>query len=231
MRLCRRSEAGTITDEDIDIILKRGQEKTEADRDKIKTDMAHNLMNFSLDTVDESSIYMFGEKDYSAVKGGAFASASFINLPQRERKKNYDVNEYYREVLQIAEKKPKPGPKTIRMPTMHDYQFFDRDRVASIVARENELLLLKRTQKARRSVQCLHRVVGCRCSPLSFYPHAGRCCCVAVVLPSCCRCVTAGCVERREAKRNVEARAGHSQPRVRVDVSTEHERTGRQVDG
>jgi len=43
------SKGSTITDEDIDLILSRGQEKTSILNDKFKA-KANNLLNFSLDS-------------------------------------------------------------------------------------------------------------------------------------------------------------------------------------
>lgn len=70
-------------------ILKRGEEKRELIRIwKIKLMLKSFL--FLLKLSEEKSTSSFG---------------LFIPLPQRERKKNYDVNGYFRDALRVTEKK------------------------------------------------------------------------------------------------------------------------------
>ena len=101
-----RTEDGQkkITDADIDAILAKGKEKTEQIASKLKTDMQHTLSNFSMDTA--KSIYEYAEEDFSkdaeVTVDGKVVPQTFIALPQRQRKRNYDVNEYFREVRASA---------------------------------------------------------------------------------------------------------------------------------
>ena len=73
------SKGMTVTDADIDAILARGEEKTEALNTKIKSDMQHNLANFSLaSAADETSLY-----DYMPDDPESEANAKiFLDLPQ-----------------------------------------------------------------------------------------------------------------------------------------------------
>ena len=60
---------------------------------------------------------------------------------QRERKRNYDVNEYYRSALSGGDG-PAPKekvPKQRKGPAMHDFQFFQKQRLETLLQREHDL--------------------------------------------------------------------------------------------
>lgn len=147
-------KGGTYTDEDIDALIARGEEKTSQMQASIETDAKHNLANFSLLSEDDSGrdTFSFGGKNYrDSSSGGA---GNFINLPQRQRKRNYDVNEYFRDAMNpggqssgmkahaadAASKKRKKGP------ALHDFQLFDRDRLNAVAERERHLATQKEEQ-------------------------------------------------------------------------------------
>ena len=142
---------GTYTDEDIDALIARGEEKTSEIQAKLETDVKHNLANFSLMADDDTGrdTFSFGGKNYrESDKGGG----NFINLPQRQRKRNYDVNEYFRETMNshssgmkahaadAASKKRKKGP------ALHDFQMFDRERLNGFAEKERSLAAQKEDQ-------------------------------------------------------------------------------------
>ena len=145
-------QGGTYTDEDIDALIAKGEERTEEMQAKLQTDVKHNLANFSLMTGDEGVMdtFAFGGKNY---RDGDKAGGNFINLPQRQRKRNYDVNEYFRETMsaggssgmkahaaEASAKKRKKGP------AVHDFQLFDVQRLNAISERERELATQKEVQ-------------------------------------------------------------------------------------
>lgn len=145
------SKQSTLTDEDIETLLKRGEERTKDQASKIQSDVQHNLANFSLTTTDEPaegrSVFDFEGSNY---KGAQSKGGLMINLPQRERKRNYDVDEYFRETLRQGGAPPekpkdwKPGMEKKRKgPAMHDFQFFDKPALEAIFAKEDELLAKK----------------------------------------------------------------------------------------
>lgn len=85
--------AGTITDEDIDVILARGQQKTEEINSKLKNNVQRRLLDFSLD--GGGSLYSFEGVDYSANASKNKLLTGWIEPPKRERKTaGYGVNEY-----------------------------------------------------------------------------------------------------------------------------------------
>jgi hypothetical protein len=60
---------------------------------KLKTDAQYNLANFSLMLADDehgTDTFSFGGKNYRDADKGSVGN--FINLPQRQRKRNYDLN-------------------------------------------------------------------------------------------------------------------------------------------
>jgi len=133
------SKAKTITDEDIDTLLKRGEERTQEQASKIQSDVQHNLANFSLTTMEEpeGSLFNFEGENYKGAKGGG---GLMINLPQRERKRNYDVDEYFRDALRQGDKPAVARePRKRRGPPMHDFQFFNRAELEVLLAKEDEL--------------------------------------------------------------------------------------------
>ena len=95
------SKASTVTDADIDAILDNSAKRAALENNKLQKNMQHNLNTFSLDD-NVSSLYEFEGADFSKVTGVPGGSmASFISLPQRERKRNYNVNEYFNEALRM----------------------------------------------------------------------------------------------------------------------------------
>lgn len=127
-----RSKESTITDEDIDAIMQKGKVRTEEMAASLKTNAAFNLANFALSgNKADASIYDFdGEnfKEKAASVGGS--GFDFIAMPKRDRKQNYDIDDYYRSQLQtgakartsITERQFKPSAR-------YDFQFFDVDRI------------------------------------------------------------------------------------------------------
>lgn len=146
-------KGGTYTDEDIDALIARGEERTSEFQAKLQTDAKHNLANFRLIADDETGrdTFSFDGKNY---RGSDKNVGNFINLPQRQRKRNYDVNEYFRDAMNTggpssgmkahaadaASKKRKKGP------AFHDFQLFDRERLNAIAERERQLASKKEEQ-------------------------------------------------------------------------------------
>mmetsp|Transcript_21971 Transcript_21971/g.52054 ORF Transcript_21971/g.52054 Transcript_21971/m.52054 type:complete len:1148 (-) Transcript_21971:417-3860(-) len=147
-------KGGTYTDEDIDALIAKGEEKTNEINAKLQTNAQHNLADFKLidDNDDGKDTFSFDGKNYRKDSGQSVGN--FINLPQRQRKRNYDVNEYFRDAMSTggptggmkahaadaASKKRKKGP------AFHDYQLFDRERLNAISVKERELAAKKEDQ-------------------------------------------------------------------------------------
>jgi SWI/SNF-related matrix-associated actin-dependent regulator of chromatin subfamily A member 5 len=132
-----------ITDDDI---LARGEERTEAMKGKIAADMQHNLANFSLSgdngSANVSSLYEFeGEVFSKDTNNGDILPSTFIALPQRERKSNYNEDEYYRQQAGLSKpKKPKKtGSDAAKVPMVHDYQFFQQERMVALLTKKTQV--------------------------------------------------------------------------------------------
>jgi SWI/SNF-related matrix-associated actin-dependent regulator of chromatin subfamily A member 5 len=145
---------GTITDEDIDTLLSRGQARTEAESAKIRENMQHNLASFSIafEQGKEVNMFTFEGEDWSSRKGrrkqDEMAPVTFINLPQRARKRNYDVNEYFRGQLQTKERTKESTRARRKGVTVNDFQLFDREALQEIEEKESELHEAKQQQLA-----------------------------------------------------------------------------------
>uniref|UniRef100_A0A7S0T1K3 Chromatin-remodeling complex ATPase n=1 Tax=Mantoniella antarctica TaxID=81844 RepID=A0A7S0T1K3_9CHLO len=134
------ASSNKITDEDVETILAKGEDETRALNEKMAgfTDKA---LKFSMDA--EASLYEFAEEDAGAERGfegldmKAVISAGWVDPPKRERKKNYNENEYYREVMVQAPRAIKAtGPKITKLQTMSDFQFYEQARINQLYNKE-----------------------------------------------------------------------------------------------
>lgn len=144
-----QSKEATITDEDIDAIISRGTSKTEEETAKLKAASNNNLLNFSIST-DDTSVYEFQGEDFNRDKKKPFGGLVFIEPPKRERKKNYDINAYYRDAMQASDKQKKV--RVFKPTPRFDFQFFNVERLEELERKEWEskhnLKALKEQAKA-----------------------------------------------------------------------------------
>ncbi|XP_025201140.1 chromatin-remodeling complex ATPase chain Iswi [Melanaphis sacchari] len=118
-----QSKDSEITDEDIDTILRKGEEKTEEMKQKLESLGESSLRNFTLDAQTESSLYTFEGEDYRE-KQKLTGIGNWIEPPKRERKANYAVDAYFREALRTSEPKQPKAPRPPKQPLVQDFQFF-----------------------------------------------------------------------------------------------------------
>lgn len=112
-----------LTNEDIDVILKKGAVKTAELEEKMKKFGESTLKKLSLDAVPVESIFHFEGENYKDKQ--KFPGVShWIEPPKRERKANYAVDAYFREALRITEPKAPKAPRPPKQPNVQDYQFF-----------------------------------------------------------------------------------------------------------
>lgn len=144
-----KSRRATVTDEEIDAILARGEERTRSEQARIQKDMQHNLSSFTLDSGGEQSIYLFDSKDYSKLSKLS-AQGTLVDLGQRDRKTktdSYDVDLYYRTAAgrrAAANKAPQA-----KLPSIGEFQFMNKARIIEIVAEENRVLSEKHAMQQR----------------------------------------------------------------------------------
>ncbi len=137
---------GTYTDEDIDVLIAKGEKKTDEMQASLQKNAQHNLASFTLSGDMESvkDTFDFAGENYRGKKKN---NSLMIDMGTRERKRaKYDVNEYYKEMMSTGEtsgmkahaadakaKKKKKGPH------MQDFQLYDRDRLDELASRERDV--------------------------------------------------------------------------------------------
>jgi len=140
----KNTEGATITDADIDVLLAQGEERTKAASEKLKKDMS-KIIGSTVTLEDllksDNSKYLVPE-DEGGSSGGLSASL-FIPLPEREKKQT-GYNESATAQLMSTKASRPSGPKLIKLPVMHDFQFYSKARLEELVAKENELMLRRR---------------------------------------------------------------------------------------
>ncbi|XP_057313137.1 SWI/SNF-related matrix-associated actin-dependent regulator of chromatin subfamily A member 5-like [Hydractinia symbiolongicarpus] len=112
----------TITNEDIDAILERGQKKTEELKEKMDSLGESQLRNFTMDVPE--SIYQFEGQDFRDTHDKVGAVSHWIEPPKRERKANYAVDTYFKELMRVNEPRAPKAPRPPRQPNVQDFQFF-----------------------------------------------------------------------------------------------------------
>ncbi|XP_015795972.1 chromatin-remodeling complex ATPase chain Iswi-like [Tetranychus urticae] len=115
------SKDSDITDEDIDNILKKSEERTEQIKAKLEELGESSLRNFTLDAPD-CSVYKFEGEDYRDKQ--KMTALNWIEPPKRERKANYAVDAYFREALRVSEPRAPKAPRPPKQPNVQDFQFF-----------------------------------------------------------------------------------------------------------
>ena len=116
------SKESTITDEDIDSIIERAEEKTAKLNEKYQEMGEGALRNFSLDMQPTSSVYEFEGEDWRNKRKNVLEH--WIEPPKRERRANYAVDAYFRDALRVAEPRAPKAPRPPKQPNVQDFQFF-----------------------------------------------------------------------------------------------------------
>ncbi|KAK7387869.1 hypothetical protein VNO78_22665 [Psophocarpus tetragonolobus] len=133
------SKDSTITDEDIDRIIAKGEEAT-AELDAKMKKFTEDAIKFKMD--DTAELYDFDdEKDENKFDFKKIVSENWVEPPRRERKRNYSESEYFKQTMrQGGPAKPKE-PRIPRMPQLHDFQFFNTQRLSELYEKEVRYLM------------------------------------------------------------------------------------------
>ncbi|KAJ6897937.1 ISWI chromatin-remodeling complex ATPase CHR11 isoform X1 [Populus alba x Populus x berolinensis] len=133
------SKDSTITDEDIDRIIAKGEEAT-AELDAKMKKFTEDAIKFKMD--DTAELYDFDDdKDENKFDFKKIVSENWIEPPKRERKRNYSESEYFKQTMrQGGPAKPKE-PRIPRMPQLHDFQFFNTQRLSELYEKEVRYLM------------------------------------------------------------------------------------------
>ncbi|PAV22924.1 SNF2 family DNA-dependent ATPase [Pyrrhoderma noxium] len=110
-------------DDDIDNIIKLGEERTAELNSKYEGLNFDDLNNFKSD----SMLQWEGE---DAAKNRQNLSLDLLSLSKRERKLNYSVDAYYKETMRAGPSKPEKAPRVPRAPkqiNLQEFQFFPEE--------------------------------------------------------------------------------------------------------
>ncbi|KAL3648866.1 hypothetical protein CASFOL_005269 [Castilleja foliolosa] len=133
------SKDSTITDEDIDRIIAKGEEAT-AELDAKMKKFTEDAIKFKMD--DSADLYDFDdEKDESKFDFKKIVTDNYVEPSRRERKRNYSESEYFKQTMrQSGPARPKE-PRIPRMPQLHDFQFFNTQRLSELYEKEVRYLM------------------------------------------------------------------------------------------
>ncbi|KAI5951832.1 hypothetical protein KGF54_004907 [Candida jiufengensis] len=119
-------ESDESNDIDIEDILKRSEEKTQELNDKYSKLNLNALQNFS----NDESVYDWNGENFKRKEPTAITNIghAWINPGKRERKENYSIDTYYRDVLNTGNRAQptinKSGPKPPKQLNLYDHQFY-----------------------------------------------------------------------------------------------------------
>ncbi|XP_051152862.1 ISWI chromatin-remodeling complex ATPase CHR11-like [Andrographis paniculata] len=143
------SKDSTITDEDIDRIIAKGEEAT-AELDAKMKKFTEDAIKFKMD--ETADLYDFDDaKNENKFDLKKIVSENWIEPPKRERKRNYSESEYFKQTSrQSAPAKPKE-PRHAGLPQLYDFQFFNRKRLNELHLKEVDYLMGKSKIQAKDS--------------------------------------------------------------------------------
>ena len=160
-----RSTESDITDDDIDAILARGEEKTKELTDKITKAEKGDMLNFSFDT--GLGVQTYEGVDYS---DQAFRDQLILlnadSMGKRERKQAAAPLTYTPDALVKAKKVMTFSeytirlPRSFRLPRMENFMFFDQKKLMQISEWEFEALHLLRQKERRLSQDQQHTMTS-----------------------------------------------------------------------
>ncbi|KAL7178088.1 hypothetical protein ACSBR2_031275 [Camellia fascicularis] len=133
------SKDSTITDEDIDRIIAKGEEAT-AELDAKMKKFTEDAIKFKMD--DTADLYDFDdEKDDNKLDFKKIVSDNWLEPPKRERKRNYSESEYFKQTMRQSGPARPREPRIPRMPQLHDFQFFNTQRLSELYEKEVRYLM------------------------------------------------------------------------------------------
>ncbi|KXN66136.1 Smarca5 protein [Conidiobolus coronatus NRRL 28638] len=122
------STESTVTEDDIDSILRRGEEKTKELTSKYSQIGIEDLAKFTSEST--GSVYLWEGDDYNNKRkdDGSNIGNNWIQPAKRERKVNYAIDDYYREAMRVTPKNTAPrAPRPPKHPNFYDFQFLPKE--------------------------------------------------------------------------------------------------------
>ena len=136
----RTSNESSITDEDIDVLIERGQKKTKEMMQLLEKADKGDLFDFSLKFDGSTGVQEYEGVDYSDPKARQQAiddqllslmseEARMAHTEKRQRKPvaNYNEDAYYGQAVnsELANERKAKMPKHMRLPKMEEWHFYD----------------------------------------------------------------------------------------------------------
>ena len=122
-----------ITDEDIDVILEAGRKRTQALNDKLQEAEKGDLLDFKMD--GGMKVQLFDGVDYSDKDARALqdemVAAAYADVGKRERRQVIPAS-VMAEIGGSKRPRAQRVPKPLKLPKMHDWQFFERARIREL---------------------------------------------------------------------------------------------------
>ncbi|KAH7314871.1 hypothetical protein KP509_21G025000 [Ceratopteris richardii] len=142
------SKDSTITDEDIDRIIAKGEEAT-AELDAKMKRFTEDAIKFKMD--DTAGLYDFDneEKEDGKLDLKKVVTDNWIEPPKRERKRNYSESDYFKQALRQGGPSKPREPRIPRMPQLHDFQFFNTQRLTELYEKEVRYRLSQKNQASQ----------------------------------------------------------------------------------
>uniref|UniRef100_A0A0K0E265 Chromatin-remodeling complex ATPase chain Iswi n=1 Tax=Strongyloides stercoralis TaxID=6248 RepID=A0A0K0E265_STRER len=135
------SKDATITDDDIDTILAKAEEKTEQLNNKLKQFGESTLRSMTFDTEEgkedgkKFNVYSFEGEDYKEKQKQKSGLPEFwIEPPKRERKQCYELDKIFNDTKKT--KKSNKPPRSKNQPDIKEFQFYPK-RCYQLVEKEN----------------------------------------------------------------------------------------------
>jgi SWI/SNF-related matrix-associated actin-dependent regulator of chromatin subfamily A member 5 len=129
-----KSKESSITDDDIDLILNIGKQRTEQLNEKLQEADKGNMLDFKLDG-GVTGTQTFEGIDYSKMGQTQSEIFGILDLGKRERRQvAYNEDHSYRQMSAPKREKAKEPklPKFLRLPRMEEWQMFDRDDLEAL---------------------------------------------------------------------------------------------------
>ncbi|XP_020589471.1 probable chromatin-remodeling complex ATPase chain isoform X1 [Phalaenopsis equestris] len=141
------SKDSTITDEDIDRIIAKGEEAT-AELDVKMKKFTEDAIKFKMD--DNAELYVFDdEKEDNKIDFKKLAAENWIEPPKRERKRNYSDSDYFKQAMRQGGPTKPREPRIPRMPQLHDFQFFNTQRLSELYEKEVRYLMTHQKNQSK----------------------------------------------------------------------------------
>jgi SWI/SNF-related matrix-associated actin-dependent regulator of chromatin subfamily A member 5 len=142
-----RSKGGTVTDDDVEEILRKGEAHTKKVEEEVSKATEESMYKFTMDG-GMGSVYDWEDKDYKQLSVGA----GWVEPSKRDRKKNYNEDEYFRS-LSAKENQGAKLPRMPKMPVTYDFQFYNSSRLNELIEKEKNAIISRHTLSTEEQVE------------------------------------------------------------------------------